>query len=73
VLNRARYRGESFVIERNGEAVAVIEPAGMTQGANRESLASALSDLEWPDEDFARDLERVHAEQPKAEPYEWPD
>jgi uncharacterized protein (DUF433 family) len=31
-----------------------------------------LDSLDWPDEDFGRDLEAVHATQPKAEFPEWP-
>ena len=33
VLGRIRYRGESFVIERNGVAVARLVPAGTGQHA----------------------------------------
>jgi antitoxin (DNA-binding transcriptional repressor) of toxin-antitoxin stability system len=71
ILNRARYKGESFVIERNGEAVATIEPA-------RRPIAWKEFVQWWannrPDDQFADDLEAIHAEmnRPLPEPPEWP-
>lgn len=60
-LGRVRYRGESFVVERNGVAVARVVPAG---DPSPPGLAQALatwcgSGLE--DAGFAADLERVNA------------
>jgi prevent-host-death family protein len=60
-LGRVRYRGESFVVERNGVAVARVVPA---TDAVPPGLAQALavwtgSGLE--DAGFAADLERVNA------------
>jgi antitoxin (DNA-binding transcriptional repressor) of toxin-antitoxin stability system len=59
VLGRVRYRGDSFVVERNGEAVARVLPVA---GASPASLAEALA--AWrsagePEPEFAADLERV--------------
>ena len=61
VLNRVRYRGEAFVVERNGRPVARIAPL---PGAARARLRAALE--AWrsaggPDSAFADDLERVGA------------
>jgi prevent-host-death family protein len=71
VLNRVRYRGERFVVERNGDPVASLGPAsapGITVG----ELIARLGDLPLPGEGFADDLEAIQAAQPKAEFPEWP-
>ena len=71
LLNRVRYRGETFTIMRGGEDVCQMTPvaprAGVTLGALREALVSIPS----PDEDFRSDLESIRAEQPPAES-SWP-
>lgn len=69
ILNRVRYAGERFVIERNGETVAVIEPP-----VKRFTLGDlvALRARFEVDEDFARDLQAVIAERDIAEFPEWP-
>ena len=71
ILNRARYKGEQFIIERNGETVATLGPA-IKPITWREFV-------EWwannrPDDKFADDLEAIHGEmnQPLPEPPEWP-
>jgi prevent-host-death family protein len=59
VLGRVRYRGDSYVVERNGEPVARLVPLpGKATITLREALVS------WrgagrPDSGFAADLERV--------------
>ena len=71
ILNRVRYRGERFVIERNGEPIASLvptAPVGITMG----ELAALLANLPRPDEGFADDLEAIQASQPKASMPEWP-
>ncbi len=65
ILGRIRYRGESFVIERNGEPVARIGPLG-TRPAALASLARAWAEA-TADSLFAADLERVAAEDRAAE------
>jgi antitoxin (DNA-binding transcriptional repressor) of toxin-antitoxin stability system len=71
ILNRARYKGEHFIIERNGETIATLGPA--TKPITWREF------VEWwvnnrPDDKFADDLEAIHAEmnQPLPEPPEWP-
>ena len=71
ILSRARYKGEQFIIERNGETVATLGPA--TKPITWREF------VEWwvnnrPDDWFADDLEAIHAEmnQPLPEPPEWP-
>ena len=59
VLGRVRYRGDSFVVERNGEAVARVLPvAGSSPTSLDEALAAWRSAGE-PEPEFATDLERV--------------
>ena len=61
VLGRVRYRGESFVIERNGTVVARLQPA---QDGRRSSLRKALGawrEAGAADREFAAVLERVGA------------
>lgn len=63
VLNRARNRGERFVIERNGEVVATLAPTGGPQGISADELIARIGDLKLPGDEFARDLKGVHAAQ----------
>ena len=68
VLARIRYRGESFVVERNGTPVARIGPVpGSAPGTLREALA-AWRGVALRDPSFADDIARVNAEdQPPAD------
>jgi prevent-host-death family protein len=56
ILNRVRYKGERFRIVRNGDILAVIEPAAAPPARTFEELAERLGNLYMP-EGFARDLE----------------
>lgn len=60
ILSRARYNGERFVIERNGEPVASIEPPPKV-GITLEELASLINDLPPIDERFADDLDTARS------------
>lgn len=60
VLGRIRYRGESFVIERNGVAVARLIPAAGTPASVADAL-HAWRDAAEPDRGFAQALERIGA------------
>jgi antitoxin (DNA-binding transcriptional repressor) of toxin-antitoxin stability system len=61
ILGRVRYRAETFVVERNGEAVARLSPLpSRVAGSVRDALRA------WrppgpADGSFADDLERVNA------------
>jgi antitoxin (DNA-binding transcriptional repressor) of toxin-antitoxin stability system len=60
VLGRIRYRGESFVIERNGEPIARIAPlAARTAGSVLEGLR-AWREAAPHDPTLADDLELVN-------------
>lgn len=59
ILNRAKYRGESFLIERNGEPVAEIRPA-----KPETTVADFLDFLRTApplDDEFASDMDEVLA------------
>ena len=71
VLNRVRYRGERFVVERNGEPVAFIDPATARKGRTGRELAKLIGHLQIP-EGFADDLEAIHAAQGLPQIREWP-
>lgn len=58
VLGRVRYRGESFIVERNGTPVARLEPlAGVPAATLRDVLVAWRSG--GPDPALAEALERV--------------
>jgi prevent-host-death family protein len=70
VLGRVRYRGDSYVVERNGEPVARLVPLpGRATGTLREALTSWRR-ASLPDRGFASDLERVtSADRPPESPW----
>jgi antitoxin (DNA-binding transcriptional repressor) of toxin-antitoxin stability system len=72
ILNRIRYRGERFVVQRNGEPVASLGPVGAARGFTVAEFLELLRRIDWPDEGFADDLEAIQASQPKAKFPEWP-
>ncbi len=65
LLNRVRYRGETFRIMRSGEAVAQLT-APPRSGTSLRALLSKLSADTTGDPEFADELERIQAEQPSA-------
>ncbi|MCL4466576.1 MAG: type II toxin-antitoxin system Phd/YefM family antitoxin [Chloroflexi bacterium] len=71
ILNRVRYRGERFVVERNGEPVAVLTPSVPTPGITLREVVIKLGDIPLPGDGFAEDLEAVQASQPRAEVPKW--
>jgi prevent-host-death family protein len=64
LLNRVRYKGDSFVIVRNGEEVGCLEPVTGKRPKTFNELVEMLRAMGPPDEDFARDLEEIHRSQP---------
>lgn len=70
-LNRVHYNGETFTIERGGEAIAQLGPvAGARPGV---TFSEWLTNLEGhaPDASFATDLEEIVRNQPLAEGDRW--
>ena len=73
VLNRVKYKGEQFVVERNGEEVARLV-APLPKGGTWNDLIRIM--IEHPvDDQFADDLEAVHNDwnQPLPPIADWPD
>jgi antitoxin (DNA-binding transcriptional repressor) of toxin-antitoxin stability system len=65
LLNRVRYRGESFTIERSGEVVAEISPpASAKRRSTGAELAAFFRNLPPVDPDWADDLQKVIDSQP---------
>ena len=71
VLDRVRRRGDSFLIEEDGEAVAALEPATPTSTATWSTLAKELHELPRPDVAFAADLEEIQRHQPEVPTDVW--
>ncbi|MCC7024926.1 MAG: type II toxin-antitoxin system Phd/YefM family antitoxin [Thermomicrobiales bacterium] len=73
VLNRVKYRGERFVVQRNGETIATITPFSPPPAVTLDDIIAKVGDFSVPGDGFADDLEAIQAEQPPAEFPEWPD
>jgi len=59
LLNRIRYRGEEFVVERAGEPVCRMTPAAPARRPSLRELASLLREIPGADEDYASDVRRA--------------
>jgi prevent-host-death family protein len=70
VLGRIRYRGDSFVVERNGEPVARVVPLIDRPTATLGEVLESWTSMGPPDKDFARVLEEVGAaDRPPGDPW----
>jgi antitoxin (DNA-binding transcriptional repressor) of toxin-antitoxin stability system len=73
VLNRVYYKGDRFVVERNGEVVATLEVPKPVRPVSLREIAAALDRIALPDKQFFDELEQIQASQPPLpEPPEWP-
>jgi len=63
LLNRVMYRGEAFVVERGGQPVCRIVPAGPRQ-CTVADLVEFLRSAPKPDPGFWDDLEEIVRSQP---------
>lgn len=61
ILGQVRYRGDSFVVERNGNPVARIVPLPERVILSLREALSAWRAAGQPDPDFADDLEHIGA------------
>lgn len=59
LLNRIRYRGEEFIVERAGEPVCRMTPAGPAKTLTFRDLASLLREIPKPDAGYASDVRRA--------------
>jgi len=71
-LHWVHRQGQSFLIEQDGEAVATLEPLGVSPGSTWRTLTNALRGLPNGDRDFASDLEEVQRNQPDIPTDVWP-
>ncbi len=70
VLGKVRFRGDTFVIERNGEAVARVVPSPRSRTATLAEGLRAWKEAGSDDPDFADDLERINrADRPPRNPW----
>ena len=60
ILKRVKYRGESFVVERNHEPVCRIEPIKDRKPVTAGEFHEWWKSLPRPDDKFADDLEEIH-------------
>ena len=56
LLNRIRYRGEEFIVERAGEPVCRMTPASPTRRLSFRELVSVLRDIPSADASYASDV-----------------
>jgi prevent-host-death family protein len=66
VVNRVRYRNESFVVKRGGEPVCEIVPVRAKTFTGRDSV-KLLRTLPHPDKEYLGTVEKHVRNQPKAE------
>ena len=59
ILNRVKYKGEEFIVERKGELLATIGPAPKKQITLREFL-ELYEKIPKPDPGFWDDVEEAH-------------
>jgi antitoxin (DNA-binding transcriptional repressor) of toxin-antitoxin stability system len=70
ILNRVRYRGESFLIERGGEVICEIRPTGTTRFTGRD-LVALFKSLPPVDEDYLDAVEQITRSQPRLPESPW--
>ena len=56
LLNRIRYRGEEFLVERGGEPICRMVPATTSRNLTMRQLADILRELPAPDRGYAADV-----------------
>ena len=70
LVNRVRYRGEEFIVERGGQAVCRIVPAGPPAFTALE-LAQLLRSLPRPDDAYFTAVEEAARRQPALPKSPW--
>jgi len=71
LLNRVRYRGEEFIVERGGEPVCQIVPARPAVRTVAD-LVQLLRTVPRPDDEYFDILEDITKNQPPLPPSPWP-
>lgn len=70
VVNRVRYRGESFVVERAGEPVCRIVPPAVSRRTLAD-LVRILDEVARPDSAYWKEVEKAKRRQPKLRRSPW--
>jgi antitoxin (DNA-binding transcriptional repressor) of toxin-antitoxin stability system len=73
ILNRVRYQGERFLVERNGEAVAVLEAPVDHKIFTAADFSEWWTKVPKPDPEFWDDVEEARRQmnQPLRDPASW--
>jgi antitoxin (DNA-binding transcriptional repressor) of toxin-antitoxin stability system len=71
ILNRVRYRGETFDVVRGGEVVARLTTAADRRPGTAADLLAALGAVGDTDDSFADDLDRIQTDQPTISDDPW--
>ena len=70
LMNRVRYRAESFIVERGGKPICEISPARPPKFSGSE-LARLLRSLPKPDDEYLAIVEEVVTRQPTVAESGW--
>jgi prevent-host-death family protein len=65
VLNRVRYRNETFIVKRGGEPICEIAPVRTTKTSTGRDLAGSLRALPHPDRGYVDAVEKHVRSQPR--------
>lgn len=65
LLDRVRKEGSRFVILHEGEGVAVLGPITARRATTFRELVELIRSMGPLDEEFVRDLEEIHRNQPR--------
>jgi len=71
LMNRVRYRGESFVVERGGKPICEILPAKPPKFTGGD-LANLLRSLPTPDKEYLTLVQNLSKKQPRVAESKWP-
>ncbi len=71
LLNRIRYRGEEFVVERAGEPICRMMPAAPAKTLTLRELVSLLREIPSPDAGYASDVRRAARSQGRPPRSSW--
>jgi len=70
ILNRVKFKGESFIVERSGRPVCEIRPA-QEEGISTQELVEILKSGPHPDKAYLDILEEITRNQPTVAPLPW--
>ena len=70
ILNRIAYKGETFVVERNGRPICEISPTE-SEGISTQELVEILRSSPRPDKAYFKILEKITRNQAPVAPSPW--